>query len=141
MRVDPGVRIVGRRVLRMNACDLLTENFDSVRLQGALGLDATLRAERNIALAMIDAPYFKSLNDERGLSHARRMLDAREVKLMLSAHLEESGAARIALNLLRTDIPMPRPFFEVQAPMLPWTLNSPNARSERCWSHGKSISE
>jgi hypothetical protein len=66
------------------------------------------------------------LNDERGLSHARRMLDAREVKLMLSAHLEESGAARIALNLLRTDIPMPRPFFEVQAPMLPWTLNSAN---------------
>ena len=67
------------------------------------------------------------LNDERGLSHARRMLDAREVKLMLSAHLEQSGAARIALNLLRTDIPMPRPFFEVQAPMLPWTLNSVNA--------------
>jgi len=66
------------------------------------------------------------LNDERGLAHARRMLDAREVKLMLSAHLEESGAARIALNLLRTDIPMPRPFFEVQAPMLPWTLNSPD---------------
>jgi hypothetical protein len=66
------------------------------------------------------------LNDERGLSHARRMLDAREVKLMLSAHLEASGAARIALNLLRTDVPMPRPFFEVQAPMLPWTLNSAN---------------
>lgn len=64
------------------------------------------------------------MNDERGLSHARRMLDAKEVKLMLSAHLEETGVARIALNLLRTDIPMPRPFFEVQTPMLPWTLSS-----------------
>src|ERR1700751_140220 len=64
------------------------------------------------------------LNDERGLSHARRMLEAKEVKLMLSAHLEETGVARIALNLLRTDIPMPRAFLEVQAPMLPWTLTS-----------------
>lgn len=66
------------------------------------------------------------MNDERGLSHARRMLDAREVKLMLSAYLDDGGVARIALNLLRTDIPMPKPFFEVQAPMLPWTLESPD---------------
>lgn len=63
------------------------------------------------------------MNDEQGLSHARRMLNGKEVKLMLSAHLE-AGVAHIALNLLRTDIPMPRPFFEVQAPMLPWTLNA-----------------
>src|SRR5258705_4463372 len=28
------------------------------------------------------------LNDERGLSHARRMLDAKEVTLMVSAHLD-----------------------------------------------------
>lgn len=67
------------------------------------------------------------MNDERGLSHARRMLDAREVKLMLSAYLDDGGVARIALNLLRTDIPMPKPFFEVQAPMLPWTLETPDA--------------
>jgi hypothetical protein len=65
------------------------------------------------------------LNDERGLSHARRMLAAKEVTLMVSAHLE-AGMAHISLNLLRTEIPMPRPFFEIQAPMLPWTLDSPN---------------
>jgi hypothetical protein len=65
------------------------------------------------------------LNDERGLSHARRMLDAKEVTLMVSAHLEK-GMAHISLNLLRTEIPMPRPFFEIQAPMLPWTLDSNN---------------
>ena len=77
-------------------------------------------AEKMVELSL---EWFE-LNDERGLAHARRMLNAGEVKLMLSAHLEESGAARIALNLLRTDIPMPHPFFEVQAPMLPWSLNS-----------------
>ena len=65
------------------------------------------------------------LNDERGLAHARRMLDAKEVTLMVSAHLE-GGMAHISLNLLRTEIPMPHPFFEIQAPMLPWTLDSPN---------------
>ena len=65
------------------------------------------------------------LNDERGLSHARRMLDAKEVTLMVSTHLE-GGMAHISLNLLRTEIPMPRPFFEIQAPMLPWTLDSNN---------------
>ena len=65
------------------------------------------------------------LNDERGLSHARQMLNAKEVTLMVSAHLE-AGMAHISLNLLRTEIPMPRPFFEIQAPMLPWTLDSNN---------------
>ena len=65
------------------------------------------------------------LNDERGLSHARRMLAAKEVTLMVSAHLE-GGMAHISLNLLRTEIPMPHPFFEIQAPMLPWTLDSPS---------------
>ena len=65
------------------------------------------------------------LNDERGLSHARRMLDAKEVTLMVSTHLA-GGMAHISLNLLRTEIPMPRPFFEIQAPMLPWTLDSNN---------------
>ena len=64
------------------------------------------------------------LNDEKGLMHARRMLDAKEVTLMLSAHLEASGLAHIALNLLQTEFPMPRPYFEVKVPMLPWTLNS-----------------
>src|SRR5207253_4488475 len=56
------------------------------------------------------------LNDERGLAHARRMLDAKEVTLMVSAHLE-GGMAHISLNLLRTEIPMPHPFFEIEAPM------------------------
>ena len=63
------------------------------------------------------------LNDEQGLSHARRMLNSNEVTLMLSAHLE-AGIGHISLNLLRTDIQMPRPFFEIKAPMLPWTLES-----------------
>jgi hypothetical protein len=66
------------------------------------------------------------LNDAEGLLHARRMLNAREVTLMLSTHLEESGLGHIALNLLRTDFPMPRPFFEVRVPMLQWTLDSAN---------------
>ena len=52
------------------------------------------------------------LNDERGLSHARQMLAAKEVTLMVSAHLE-AGMAHISLNLRRTEIPMPRPFFEI----------------------------
>jgi hypothetical protein len=64
------------------------------------------------------------LNDEEGLMHARRMLNAKEVTLMLSAHLESQGLAQIALNLLQTEIPMPRPYFAVRVPMLPWTLNS-----------------
>ena len=63
------------------------------------------------------------LNDEQGLSHARRMLNSKEVTLMVSAHLE-AGMGHISLNLLRTDAPMPRPFFEVKTPMLPWTLAS-----------------
>ena len=63
------------------------------------------------------------LNDEQGLTHARRMLNAKEVTLMLSAHLE-AGMGHISLNLLRTDVPMPRPFFEIKTPMLPWTLDS-----------------
>jgi len=43
---------------------------------------------------------------------ARQMLAAKEVTLMVSAHLE-AGMAHISLNLLRTEIPMPRPFFEI----------------------------
>src|SRR5690242_4103605 len=64
------------------------------------------------------------LNDQDGLEQARKMLDANEVTLMLSVHLEASGLGHIALNLLRTDTPMPRPFFEVRVPMLRWTANS-----------------
>jgi len=66
-----------------------------------------------------------ALNDKEGLVHAHRMLRAREVTLMLSAHVEQSGLAHIGLNLLRTETPMPRPFFEIQVPMLEWTLNAP----------------
>ena len=64
------------------------------------------------------------LNDQRALNHARRMLGANDVTLMLSVHMEASGLAHIALNLLRTEIPMPRSFFEVRVPMLRWTLGS-----------------
>jgi len=77
--------------------------------------------EKLVALSL---EWFE-LNDERGLAHARRMLNANEVTLMLSTHLK-AGMAHISLNLLRTEVPMPRPFFEVQAPMLSWTLNSPD---------------
>ena len=67
------------------------------------------------------------LNDRQGLDHARRMLKAREVSLMLSVHQEASGLAHVAVHLLRTEIPMPRPYFEVQVPMLPWTLDAEEA--------------
>lgn len=66
-----------------------------------------------------------ALNDNEGLIHAHRMLRAREVTLMLSARVEQSGLAHIGLNLLRTETPMPRPFFEIQVPMMEWTLNAP----------------
>ena len=68
------------------------------------------------------------LNDQDGLEQAREMLDANEVTLLLSVHLEASGLGHIALNLLRTDTPMPRPFFEVRTPMLRWTVNSMNQK-------------
>jgi hypothetical protein len=74
-------------------------------------------------LAALSTEWFE-LNDQEGLRHARRMLDAKEVSLMLSMHMEESGLAHIALHLLRTETPMPRPFFEVRVPMLHWTLNT-----------------
>ena len=52
LRVGWKIRALGRqpmqellRIAGMNAYDLLTENFDSPRLQGALALDATLGAE------------------------------------------------------------------------------------------------
>jgi hypothetical protein len=66
-----------------------------------------------------------TLNDREGILHAHRMIGAKEVTLMMSARVAESGLSHIALNLLRTDIPMPRPFFEIQVPMLPWTLSLP----------------
>jgi hypothetical protein len=66
-----------------------------------------------------------ALNDKEGLIHAHRMLRSREVTLMLSARVEQSGLAHIGLNLLRTETPMPRPFFEIQVPMMEWTLNAP----------------
>ena len=46
-----------------------------------------------------------------------------EILQPLVAHLE-GGMGHISLNLLRTDAPMPRPFFEIKTPMLPWTLDS-----------------
>jgi len=66
------------------------------------------------------------LNDKQALAQARQMLSTQQVTLMLSAHLSPSGLAHIALNLLRTETDMPRPYFEVQVPMLKWTLRSPS---------------
>ncbi|MEO5764710.1 MAG: hypothetical protein ABIR52_05315 [Casimicrobiaceae bacterium] len=63
-----------------------------------------------------------ALNDKAGLAHAHRMLESREVTLMLSARVDDSGLSHVALNLLRTETPMPRPYFEIQVPMLPWKL-------------------
>jgi len=74
-------------------------------------------------LVQLSTEWFE-LNDKESLLQARQMLDAKEVTLMLSTHLEESGLAHISLNLLRTKFPMPRPYFELRVPMLPWTLNS-----------------
>jgi hypothetical protein len=84
---------------------------------------ADLIAAAGEKLVALSNEWFE-LNDEQGLRHARQMLDAREVSLMLSVHLEQSGLGHIALNLLRTETPMPRPFFEVRVPMLPWSLDS-----------------
>ena len=84
---------------------------------------AELISEAGEKLVELSIQWFE-LNDEQGLSHARRMLNSHEVTLMLSAHLE-AGIGHISLNLLRTGIPMPRPFFEIKTPMLPWTLDSP----------------
>jgi len=67
-----------------------------------------------------------ALNDREGMLHARQMLNSKEVTLMLSARVAESGLSHIALNLLRTETPMPRPYFEIQVPMLPWTLGPPD---------------
>jgi hypothetical protein len=84
---------------------------------------AELISEAGEKLVELSIQWFE-LNDEQGLSHARRMLNSQEVTLMLSAHLQ-AGIGHISLNLLRTGIPMPRPFFEIKTPMLPWTLDSP----------------
>jgi len=73
-------------------------------------------------LIQLSTEWFE-LNDKEGLAHARRMLDDKEVTLMLSTHVDESGLAHVSLNLLRTKFPMPRPYFELKVPMLPWTLN------------------
>jgi hypothetical protein len=73
-------------------------------------------------LSILSIEWFE-LNDREGLENARRMLNAREVSLMLSVHQEASGLAHIGVHLLRTEIPMPRPYFEVRVPMLPWTLD------------------
>ena len=70
------------------------------------------------------------LNDKHALRHARQMLARNEVTLMLSTHLEASGLAHISLNLLRTAVPMPRPYFEVRVPMLPWKLEGEEANDD-----------
>jgi len=84
---------------------------------------AELISEAGEKLVELTINWFE-LNDEQGISHARQMLNSKEVTLMLSAHLE-GGIGHISLNLLRTNVPMPRPFFEIKTPMLPWTLDAP----------------
>ena len=84
---------------------------------------AELISEAGEKLVELTINWFE-LNDEQALSDARQMLISKEVTLMLSAHLGTGGVGHISLNLLRTDIPMPRPFFEIKTPMLPWTLAS-----------------
>jgi hypothetical protein len=86
---------------------------------------AELISEAGEKLVGLTINWFE-LNDKQGLSHARRMLNSNEVTLMLSAYLGEGGIGHISLNLLRTSIPMPRPFFDIKTPMLPWTLDSPS---------------
>jgi hypothetical protein len=100
---------------------------------------ADLISEAGERLVALSIQWFE-LNDEQGLSHARRMLNSKEVTLMLSAHLE-AGIGHISLNLLRTGIPMPRPFFEIKTPMLPWTLDSSEVPygAEKITSDGWSI--
>ena len=85
---------------------------------------AELISEAGEKLVGLAINWFE-LNDKQGLSHARRLLDSNEVTLMLSAHVGEDGMGHISLNLLRTSVPMPHPFFEIKTPMLPWTLDSP----------------
>jgi len=84
---------------------------------------AELISEAGEKLVGLAINWFE-LNDKQGLSHARRMLNSNEVRLMLSAYLGEGGIGHISLNLLRTNIPMPHPFFDIKTPMLPWTLDS-----------------
>ena len=83
-------------------------------------------------LILLSKEWFE-LNDPVGLTNARKMLDANEILLMLSVHQEKSGLAHVALHLLRTEYPMPRPFFEVCVPMLRATLDQidPRPQSER----------
>ena len=90
-------------------------------------------------LIQLSTEWFE-LNDKESLLHARRMLDAKEVTLMLSTHLDESGLAHVSLNLLRTKFPMPRPYFEVRVPMLPWTLNSTDVAIDAAMRGGDSPS-
>ena len=83
-------------------------------------------------LVLLSNEWFE-LNDPVGLTNARKMLDANEISLMLSVHQEKSGLAHVALHLLRTGNPMPRPFFEVRVPMLRATLDpiDPRPQNER----------
>jgi len=101
---------------------------------------AELISEAGERLVDLTINWFE-LNDEQGLSNARRMLNSNEVTLMLSAHLEAGGIGHISLHLLRTDIPMPHPFFEIKTPMLPWTLDSSAVQlgTERLASYHSSI--
>jgi hypothetical protein len=90
-------------------------------------------------LIQLSTEWFE-LNDKEGLAHARRMLDDKEVTLMLSTHVDESGLAHVSLNLLRTKFPMPRPYFELKVPMLPWTLNPAGVSIDAAMRGGGSAS-
>ena len=90
---------------------------------------ADLVSEACEKLVDLAAEWF-AINDKESLVHAQRMMNANEVTLMLSARVAESGLSHIALNLLRTETPMPRPFFEIQVPMQPWALGLPEIPSD-----------
>ena len=89
---------------------------------------ADLVAASGEKLVELATEWFE-LNDAEALDQARNMLDGDEVTLMLSVHCDRNGLGHIALNLLRTDAPMPKPFFDVRVPMLRWVMNSMRQRT------------
>jgi len=90
---------------------------------------ADLISEACEKLVELATDWFE-LNDKESKLQAQRMLNANEVTLMLSARVAASGLSHIALNLLRTETPMPHPFFEIRVPMQPWTLGLPEVQPD-----------
>ena len=66
---------------------------------------------------------WSELNDAEGAADAQRMLSSREVTLLVTARVEK-GLGCVGIHLLRTDAPLPKPYFEIRVPMSPWTLGT-----------------